>query len=427
MTAIVANPLQIITDGYGHTVGITNDQRLKVDIIAQAASHTHPDVEDAIQIILKDLDGYHPDITGQEHYNQLSSALQTILKDLDGYALQSALSGLNQTVDEHYNQHGEALYQILNQLDGYDGSINDLSNTIQEHYNQHSDALQTILKDLDGYIPVSEKGVANGIPTLDAGGKIPAGQIPAVALPEVHVVLDDTERLALTVQEGDEAIQTSDGYHWIYDGYDWYVRPVNPHNADHYVGGSDEIVVQNLGSGDAEEGQILVADGEGGWTVEDNSAGSGLGGMTHQLAFVKNGSAKNTWLSLYENGISSNVSPAIMPWKSKLIGISFTNKKDNADPTIKIYIADEGDGNSPLTKMFEWDLTSARVARKTNFTSDIIFDAGDKIGVFIADEGGDAQDPVVVLYFRVEDDAINEESTENYSDNFSLGGTTSRT
>jgi len=71
----------------------------------------------------------------------------------------------------------------------------------------------------------ANKGNANGYASLDGGGKIPAGQIPAVALPEVHVVADETARLALTVQEGDEAIQLDDGTHWIYDGTSWFERP----------------------------------------------------------------------------------------------------------------------------------------------------------------------------------------------------------
>ncbi len=73
--------------------------------------------------------------------------------------------------------------------------------------------------------PVSEKGNANGYAGLDGGGKVPVAQIPATALPEVHVVADEAARLALTVQEGDEAIQTDDGSHWIYDGTTWFERP----------------------------------------------------------------------------------------------------------------------------------------------------------------------------------------------------------
>jgi len=76
-----------------------------------------------------------------------------------------------------------------------------------------------------GAVSLAEKGIANGVSTLDAGGKIPAAQIPAVALPSVHVVADEAARLALTVEEGDEAVQLDDGSHWIYDGTSWFMRP----------------------------------------------------------------------------------------------------------------------------------------------------------------------------------------------------------
>ena len=76
-----------------------------------------------------------------------------------------------------------------------------------------------------GALPTTDKAQPNGIASLDGGGKVPVSQIPATALPQVYVVADEAERLALTVQEGDEAIQLDDGSHWIYDGTTWYERP----------------------------------------------------------------------------------------------------------------------------------------------------------------------------------------------------------
>ncbi len=75
-----------------------------------------------------------------------------------------------------------------------------------------------------GAVPDSDKGQANGVATLDSSGKIPATQIPAVALPQVFVVADQAERDTLSVQEGDEAIAL-DGNHWIYDGSAWQDKP----------------------------------------------------------------------------------------------------------------------------------------------------------------------------------------------------------
>ena len=98
-------------------------------------------IHNALQTIRKDLDGYHPDITGTEHYHQHSDAIQTIIKELDGYAI-------DQTVIEHYVQHSEAFQIILKDLDGYASD-----QTVSEHYKQYGDTMQEILGALDGYHP----------------------------------------------------------------------------------------------------------------------------------------------------------------------------------------------------------------------------------------------------------------------------------
>lgn len=409
-------------DGYGLPIDSTSGGRLKVDVVLQKTSDTIGsqvnELDDAIHAILGELDGYHPDSTGTEHYNQHSEELQAIRKDLDGYLAQADLSGLDQTVTEHYAQHSDAIQTVINSLDGY-SSDTGLSITVYEHYNQHSNAIQTILSDLDGYIPTTEKGVANGVATLDSGGKVPAAQIPGVSLPEVHVVLDDTERLALTVQEGDEVIQTEDGYHYIYDGYDWYIRPVHPHGADHYTGGADEIAAQDLGSDSAPFGKVMETDGYGGWSLVDVPTLSigALTNITHQLTFIKAGGTSNSWLKLYGEK-SSDITPGIIPWNSKLTGITFSNAKDGADVGIKIFVVAEDDGSGPLTTMYTWTLNNCRVARKTNFSTDIVFDAGDKVAIFADDIGDNPEDVTVVLYFVVVGGAIIGEHSEDYSGKF---------
>lgn len=110
-----------------------------------------------------------------------------------------------------------------------------------------------------GAIPTSAIGSANGVAGLDSGGKIPSGQIPAVALPELHVVADETARLALTVQEGDEAIQLDDGSHWIYDGSDWYERSGS--------GGGDVT-----GPGSSTDNAIARFDGTTGKVIQNSEA-----------------------------------------------------------------------------------------------------------------------------------------------------------
>lgn len=100
-----------------------------------------------------------------------------------------------------------------------------------------------------GAIPSTEKAAANGVATLGADSKIPSSQIPAVGLPEVHVVADEAARLALTVQEGDEAVQLDTGSHWIWNGSAWYERPRNiPHASSHLPSGGDPLATATPGS-----------------------------------------------------------------------------------------------------------------------------------------------------------------------------------
>ena len=60
-------------------------------------------------------------------------------------------------------------------------------------------------------LPTSEKGVSNGIATLGSDGKIPASQLPAIAINETFTVASQTAMLALTAQRGDMAIRTDNG------------------------------------------------------------------------------------------------------------------------------------------------------------------------------------------------------------------------
>ena len=52
-------------------------------------------------------------------------------------------------------------------------------------------------------IPVTEKGAALGVATLNFIGQIPTSQLPLLALADVFVVASQAAQLALTAQEGD--------------------------------------------------------------------------------------------------------------------------------------------------------------------------------------------------------------------------------
>ena len=83
----------------------------------------------------------------------------------------------------------------------------DVSNAELSHVSGVTSGIQT---QLDAKIPSSEKGAASGVATLDAGGKIPSSQIPAVAITDVFSVADIAARDALTIGSGDGEIQEGD-------------------------------------------------------------------------------------------------------------------------------------------------------------------------------------------------------------------------
>lgn len=66
-----------------------------------------------------------------------------------------------------------------------------------------------VLNELGYYIPLSQKAQIGGVATLDAFGKIPNNQLPALAIIDTFVVSSEVAMLALsTAETGDVAIRT---------------------------------------------------------------------------------------------------------------------------------------------------------------------------------------------------------------------------
>lgn len=68
-----------------------------------------------------------------------------------------------------------------------------------------SDATQAALNDK---VDVSLLGAANGVATLGADSKIPANQLPAIAITDTFVVASEAAMLALNAETGDVAVRT---------------------------------------------------------------------------------------------------------------------------------------------------------------------------------------------------------------------------
>ena len=91
-----------------------------------------------------------------------------------------------------------------------------------------------VLPDLNGNVNINieelgaervvNKGVANGYASLDGNGKVPLSQVPDTLKQQTYVVLNKSERLALTnLISGDKAFERETGDSYIYDGTQWVI------------------------------------------------------------------------------------------------------------------------------------------------------------------------------------------------------------
>jgi len=157
-----------IHDGYGSLwskadgkIYYTNDSGVEYDLTSGVDLEHYAQHSEAIQTILKDLDGYASDQTVSEHYTQHSDAIQTILKSLDGYNTGTGGDVSEETFNQNKTFWNEAIHHLMVSADGYGATESGLNITISEHYAQHSNAIQTILKDLDGYVNPDLSGYAS--------------------------------------------------------------------------------------------------------------------------------------------------------------------------------------------------------------------------------------------------------------------------
>ena len=229
--AEIINDPQLLTLVQGDSVILNNGtadltKAESIELLTNATVFDLSDLNETTTNIQNSLDGYTPNDVANQRWADSTQQRQDLRNAADGYALDSDLDA---HVGDTNNPHSVTKSQV---------GLGNVDNVQQ--------------------IPLTEKGAVNGVATLDAGGKIPSGQIPAVALPEVYVVADATARLALTVQEGDEAIQTDDGSHWIYDGSTWQKRPRTlPDNV--------------TGPGSATDSAIALFDGTTGKVIKNSN------------------------------------------------------------------------------------------------------------------------------------------------------------
>ena len=141
---------------------------------------------------------------------------------------------------------------------------------------------------------------------------------------------------------------------------------------------------------------------------------SNLIGMSHQLVFGDAGTVSDEWLDAYGDNKTSNKTTAVIPFNSKLVGITFSNYKTNVGADILIYSTQNGGGNSPKDLKYTWTINNKRTAFKTSFATDVLFNAGEKLGIYFNKTNKSGQNVNVILYFMVIDDTVADDG-ENWS------------
>lgn len=219
---------------------------------------------------------------------------------------------------------------------------------------------------------------------------------------------------------------------------------INFANDAHYrIHGATISQLDDVSSSPPIDGQVLTFDTTNGWQPENPVTGvtdhillSNIGTNTHPqidahiadtaghfsmfpLTFASGGSTFNKWLSYPgENGLTSNVTPAVVPFDSKLIGIIFSNGTDGSSTDVEIYVAPYSSGNTDNI-VLTWQLRTMRVALKTTFASEILFSAGDKIGIYCKKVSSSSNPSDVAVAIYLQPTTINTgEQTEDYSGNF---------
>lgn len=143
--------------------------------------------------------------------------------------------------------------------------------------------------------------------------------------------------------------------------------------------------------------------------------GSSVLGTMFTLSFAETGSVGNKWLGNVSDGNNSDRTFAIIPFNCELKAITFSNRDDNSDTDVEIWVA-QADNAAIKNKVFEWMLRDARVACKNNLS--IPFDAGDKIGVLLDDQGVNPDNVTVQMFFKITSDTVRD-AIEGFSGNFS--------
>jgi len=151
-------------------------------------------------------------------------------------------------------------------------------------------------------------------------------------------------------------------------------------------------------------------------------------GQLWGLAFTQTGTTSDKWLRTIADDHPSDQVSFRMPFGVKLVALNFSNKNNDTRFYLQIFKALSNQGNNDVL-IYELNHNNLSL-RSRNFTyrtgnnsnvselTDITFNAGDKIGVYLK-KGISKQpsDPLVHLWFRITDSS-KIDTLENYNGDF---------
>lgn len=127
-------------------------------------------------------------------------------------------------------------------------------------------------------------------------------------------------------------------------------------------------------------------------------------GAVFVLPFSTDGNVQNAWLDFTGNNILTNATPSVMAFRSQLIALTFSNDSKSSTVGLDFEIYRTPETVEPTVTqdlLFTWVVLNARTGRKTNFATDVIFDAGDKIGMFARKTASAGSNVIVTMFMRV--------------------------
>ncbi len=228
---------------------------------------------------------------------------------------------------------------------------------------------------------------------------VPAGGTYDLTTEQAQDVANSTDLIAAINADDILVLDPLDGVTQLTKAQSLVVAGVA--NDAHYriVGGELDQLDDVDAASPTEDSILRFNSTTGKWELETPAEAIPCSGV-FQLTFTSEYTAADAWLD--SDGRSTNESPQVIPWGCRLAGMTFTNANNSADTDVVVYKTAEGAAASTAAIATTWQVRNARTARKTNYgPTDVTFVAGDKISIWMDDQGTNPSGITVVMYFMI--------------------------